>query len=988
MSDLKRGKQIFEALVEYPLPKKAGVRDYIFYLMPPTDIHGRVDGYRREASHFFDLFYRNHTKKEARSLEDLISVLHADVTQDGVQQIREIVVVTHANSLALLFRILNDISFKEYKYVTDYSLALFQRELLAGKFETFKNKRKVVIDHLHDDSWVTIRGCNFGNSKNGMYATYSFFGGRANVYAPKMFMFFGIQPIKKGMRLSTRLDVYKHLLMQRFLPKQVHAPERRNIIVEALLDSAQFSTPFQLTSMHVNAPLPEGTELLSALNAGRTNDFLTSKFLEQDLELTKAARVVVVTKESEWLIKDTITLKDAIKQQTTTFQIQYQISVEKGFSNNNIETATFWVQAQLVDATSASPSIVFQLFLSQDVHDAFRGKLCVLAFFVEDPDANSRDKTKFDAIKDMLGGATSTPTPLAPTLITAFNNNPDFIKNNDNVELSPSATISVQSSPGSGSDATAWAITDQKQHYFVKLEQQISDRGFKAHTLTVFSNPDALARQAHKDKIVSTSGIDSDTPGTELAVYLDRFSIDDLVSMIDYLRTPFKPGNSFYIYHAQEALMRKKDFRKWAIAHDPVTADLLVGQATYSDLSIFEWEDKQALVYSFDFNNTWSEVKASAPSTTVIQNDLFAFAEEDLAKKLNISEADIAARIIADDQEPDSPSTDIEESRAIEKQGKERFFSTDKSLFHVPDDATTISCEEFLDVITKWQEVQNLALEEIVQVLESQKTAHGESFLDIILDIGSKYSFLRSMAKMTELLNWLKDSPRAIQELVSIPTSVLGAFKEVAKRGLKYAIKREATEVTARGGVFFVTRLGALEGLLGVLEVFPAIEIPFKMWMKVLDEQVNTDKIWERTGKLTAIRQWLRMLEDLTWLKEDNFPDNPQINVSTSLSAELYYISRYHQELWDEYKPYNIEVVPSPESLKKGFDEGADLMTKVGQELLHNADEAVSDILQASDLGHCKIKVLTDAGILDIKKLKALIVREFCQALREKIPEV
>ena len=118
MSDLKRGKQIFEALVEYPLPKKAGVRDYIFYLIPPTDIHGKVDGYRREASHFFDLFYRNYTKKEARSLEDLISALHADVTQDGVQQIREIVIVTHANSLALLFRILSDISFKEYKLVT------------------------------------------------------------------------------------------------------------------------------------------------------------------------------------------------------------------------------------------------------------------------------------------------------------------------------------------------------------------------------------------------------------------------------------------------------------------------------------------------------------------------------------------------------------------------------------------------------------------------------------------------------------------------------------------------------------------------------------------------------------------------------------------------------------------------------------------------------------------------------------------------------
>ncbi|MCY7274177.1 MAG: hypothetical protein LH702_10640, partial [Phormidesmis sp. CAN_BIN44] len=849
MSDLKRGKQIFDDLVEYPLPEKLGVLDYIFYFIPERNARGEKDGYREEALHFLDRFYPNHAKRKGASLEDLITALHIDVTQNGVQQIREIVIVAHANSLALLFRILNDTNLKEYKYVTDYSLALFQRDLLAGKFKTFTDKRKIVIDHLQDDSWVTIRGCNFGNSKNGMYATYSFFGGRANVYAPKMFMFFGFQSIKKGMRLSTRLDVYKHLLMQRFLPKQVHVPERRSIIVEALLDSAQFSTPFQLTSMHVNAPTPEGTKLLSALNAGRTNDFLTSKFLEQDLKLTKAAPVFVVTKDSEWLIKDTITLKDAIKQNTTTFQIQYQISVEKGLSNNDIETATFWTQAQLVDATSASPSIVFQLFLSQNVNNAFLGKLCTLAFFVEDPDANPQDQIKFDAIKDLLGSATSTATPVAAALLAAFNNNPDFMKNNDNVELSPAATMTVQSSPGSGSDATAWAITDQNQHYFVKLEQQISDHGFKAHTLTVFSNPDAQARQAHQDEIVSTSGTDPDTPGTELAAYLDRFSIDDLVNMIDYLRMPLKPGNSFYIYRAQEALIRKKGFRKWAVVHDPVTTDLLVGQGTYSDLSRFEAEDKQAIVYSFDSYNTWSEVKASAPSTTVIQNDLFA--EEDLAKKLNISEADIAARIIADDQEPDSPSTNIEESRAIEKQGKERFFSTEKSLFHVPDDDATISCEEFAAVIAKWKEVQNLAPEAIRQVLESQTTAHGESFLDIILDLGSKYSFLRGMAKMidmakiTESIGW-----------PPIPTSKYSAFKEVAKRGINYAIKREAAEVTARGAKFFVTRLGALEGLLGVLLVSSAIEIPFKMWMKVLDEQVNTDKIWENTGKRTAIKQW------------------------------------------------------------------------------------------------------------------------------------
>jgi hypothetical protein len=103
-----------------------------------------------------------------------------------------------------------------------------------------------------------------------MYAL--FFGGKANVYAPTLFQFFGTQRIIAGSRLSTRLQVHNHLIKQHYLPKDTYTPEHRDAVLDSILDPAEFSEPLQLTSTHTDAPTAEATALVQAPTAGAAWD--------------------------------------------------------------------------------------------------------------------------------------------------------------------------------------------------------------------------------------------------------------------------------------------------------------------------------------------------------------------------------------------------------------------------------------------------------------------------------------------------------------------------------------------------------------------------------------------------------------------------------------------------------------------------------------------------------------------------------------------
>ena len=942
MGDLNRGRELFTNRLEYPLPKKTGVRDYVFFLVPN-------DGYGASARKFFDKFYTNHIKSEVNSLEALITSLAAQVDA-GVTHIREVVIVAHGNPLALLSPVVSGVTgtnFKEYKYITAFALALLQNDLREGKFEAFQRKRQKVVSHLRDDSWITIRACNFGRSQEAMYALYSFFGGRANVYAPMLYQLFGSPPITFGMRLDNRLRVHEHLVRQHFFPKDVHTLDRKDAIVTALLDPGRFTEPFAIASRPLDDTQPDQSkayeQLIDQLNAQTVSAALKQAFVEHDFTLTARPKVTVVARSTNWQITD------EYPHEGTTYEIQYTVYERIEVSSSNRQKATLYAAAQLTGKVSGSASVPIQLFLSSEENALLAGKELTLAAYAEAPDAAAEDRTKFDAVLQMLKQNAFRDASGSVDIKAE-------LKQTKGIELSDQAALRQVSATGPASaPRIAWSLVDGKQLFRILLEHPLTSDGYVAHSITVYDDyPDKAGRLWNGYLRLAYLGRDSDTPGPELAAYLDRFSIEDLVSILEYLRSPFKPGYGFYLQHVQQALCRRKGFRTWLQQHSPINPDAVVPNDPYTDLSLSERDDYRELSYVFDFNQVWAEVRSSNPSTWHLQTDLFD--EEDLAEKLKIPDEAIINRTELPDLDPDSPGADIEELRALEKVGFEKFFSADKTVIErVPDRSTSSSCAEFEAIVAKWQEVKDLEPEGMREALEREKLPDGKSYYDVLKNL------------KTYVKAWFK-----IADDLKIPGIdwIVMSKKDLAKLILKK--------------VPFFARIAALQAILEIEFVFT---IPFAMWLDVVEKQQEMREIWYTVGRITVIRQWLRRLIELTYLKENDFPSQIVIDVTTSVGIDVYYLSRYK---WEQFEEGNVPnpFIPAPDRFKDGFDDQARAMDRLADEILRVADECVGDLMQESDLDACKLEVLRKAGVFDIRQIKALVIRELARQLLDKVPTI
>ena len=934
MVDLIRGKQIFDNLIEYPLRPGPGVKDYVFFAV--------TTGYGKYARRFFDRFYPNHTKSAIRSLEDLINILHTEVTQRNVTHIREIVIVSHGNAQGLMLPVVNgatETNLPHYLHVWSFSLACLQQDMLEAKHTAFADKRRTVIARLQNDSWVTIRACLFGGSRDGMYGLYSFFGGRANVYAPTVYQFFGTMPIAKGHRLNSRLRVHEHLVKQRFLPKDVHTRDRRDAIVNTSIDRAWFSEPFSLAAKPVLGAASEAAvvydDLVGRLNAGGTNDLLKARFLEHDFVLTPRARGRVVTRNTAWKIVDTIT------HEGVAFRVRYQVYEAIAPSGaSGALTATLWAEAHLEDVPGGEASIPIQLFFTEKENAAWQGRRFTLAYYTDEPGDNPARKAEFDAVLAVLTPIGVSDAPVPPGISAAFKARLD-------IALSGQARIRRISSSGAEPiKRITWAIRDAVS-FAIKLEHPASSGGSGAHAITAYDSPDEKTRLRRERQLVSTLGSDPDTPGTELAAYLDRHTREDLAALIEYCRTPFKPGRSLHIHHAQEALRRTKGYVKWLFDHVDF-ANVPLPADPYSSLSYWEQEDSKVVSYQFNFGDFWSEVKASNPSTTAIQSDLFA--DESLGKKFRIEDAVVNRTALIND-EFDSPFTDADRLRTIEMEGKERFFAAEKFVFDVPEE-DDLDCRDFNTFVASWAEVEHLEPAEIKRILEARKTPSGKSMFEILESLKDSYSFLKNMAKLAEL--------------VSLPTLPLD-YKDMAK----LAVKR----------VPFLSRIAWLQA---IAEAEFAVTIPLALMMRVLEDQQDAMAKAEFVGRVTATRQWLRALQLLTF-REDDFPDDfSAIDITTSTSAEPYYISRYHDE--QVLGRRGVMISPHPEQLKAGFDKGVSAMPAVGIELRRNATLSVDEGLRELGLDSCKVAALTRAGMLNYKKLEALVIRRWVDRLLDQLP--
>jgi hypothetical protein len=938
MAESGRGKAIFDQRIEYPLPVVPGVRDYVFHFVPSGD------GYGKGARRFLGAFYPRHARHDVSSLEALVDVLHADLT-GGVSKIREVVVVAHGNSEVLQVPLLKNTSgpgLGQYRLLGAVTLASLQRDFRAGRFPTFRRRRERVVQALQVDSWVTVRACRFGISADGMYALFAFFGGRANLYAAREYMFFGTMPVMPGMRLETKLEVHEHLVKQRLQPPDLHTPERKDAVVQALVDPGRFSQPFELASARLDQPGSQESvqyqRLVDALNAQRISDLVRARFAAAGRELSLhprvrriggERRVQVTVRDVRWRVLD------SVRHEGKAFTVEYDVA-EEIVDGPGGQRASLRAAAKVADAFGARDSFPVQLFFFEGENNLWRGKLPVLASYTEEGGVPT-DRPRFEALRAVLP-STNAAVPAPALLRSAF-------KDALGVELD-TATVRLVERTGDGPLARiTWLVEHGEQHK-VKLEHFASEHGVRGHSLSVYTGLSDQQRVLERFALMAHLGRDPDAPGTELAAYFDRFTIEELVDLIDVLRSPYRAGHAYYIHHAQHAIKRKKDYLQWTTArtdHDDPLGPLL---DPYEVLSGGEAEDKRHLAYDFDFNLFWQEVRASHPSIGAFQTDLFV--EEDLQDKL-----DLPDQIAGLTFEPESPFSDVDEARQLEAAGREEFFAlAEKSAFEPGPRDQGLSCPEFTAVLERWKELQGQPSAEIKRLLDLESTSDGKTFLDHVEALYDAYQ--------------LYDLGDDLLDMATLEDGL-------------------AVKLVERIPAFAPSLIGVPTTLTIMMRVWPVFSIPYDLWMRTAEAEERADQFSENLGRVTAARQWLRELTRRA--SGENLPDDFEIDLSM-FGEEHPFIARYVLEQRQSLDEEVIAFAYDQDRGRAGFDEGVRLMKRANKEILERADEAVAAILRQPGLDACKVKALHDAGVVDLQRIRAAVIIKIADGLLDLLPRL
>ena len=652
MADFSIGEKIFNEIVEFPLPKKDGVKDYIFYC-------GNLKGFGAGAKKLFDKHWPAHVAKTANTLQDVMLALQTEVTSGGVNQIRELVLVAHANFNQLFLPVVPAGPEVDAAYgcVSAWSLAKLQHDI-EGKFSNFDQARKAVVPHLLDDSWVTIRACNFGKSAEALYALYSFFGGRANVYAPTKFMVFGDWAIKPGYRIESKFGVYDYLVKQHFLSSNEHTPKRQALIVTELVDPESFAEPFQLATAQMTGGDPDRAtayqQLVSGLYRYSVTLGLKAAFTAAGHPLSASPQVVSANDtaidlktdppgpRSVWYVRD-----KSFPDGAETIDLVYQVRDETDAGG----TSTLDASAQLA-VDSAYASIPVQLFFEDRDDDAFSGVVAKLAGYADaGPYADQKYKDVYDAIQALLNDDKWTDGTY--DIAKAVN---EGLKNAGYDEL-PDPLPTIQEDPN---NANRWLILTAPLQLVALVEPEAAPDGSALHTIVIGLDFDKNTLQDHQKGVIQERGRVPHTPGTEIAAYLDGFTADQLASFIDYLRSAYRPAYAYYLAHAMAAIERKRDYMTWRAAEpdftDPLPAHLILRPNENHDLT--------EVAYGFDFNDNWREVKQHSKYTATVHTDLFK--EESLTDKLHLTVPYICGTL-----PPDSIYFSRDELKAVQSQGHE-----------------------------------------------------------------------------------------------------------------------------------------------------------------------------------------------------------------------------------------------------------------------------------------------------------------------------
>jgi hypothetical protein len=918
-------------LLDYPLPQQPGVRDYVFYFVPADP-----PGYGSAARNFFETFYRKHVAHDVKSLEALVRVLHDDVTQHGVQQIREVVVVAHGSPLGLQVPLVDATDDADLLKLNPWSLSELQDKFQTNALPGFAAQRAVVLGHLSPAACVTLRVCRFGQSNEGMYAVYSFFGGGVNVYAPIKYQFFGSVFLAPGARYGDRLAFHEHLVRQRFLRAGRHTPARATALVRAMEHEQSFSEPFELASMAIGGgEPPEYGALIDALNAAQLSPKLKTSFQQHGFELSSAAKAVVLVRDGAWRVRDTV------RQDQESFPVEYSIGEEVDLEQRQ---RSLVAQGAVV---GGGAEVSLQVFLDDFADSELKGEITLLAYRLDGDPADAPNVNRFDAVSALLAanGASGSTFSLGDLDLRA-----EIAAFGEMFRPAADATITVATDDtlDSGLHVTVWLIapTLAGPALEIQLKHPYTNPNVRAHTLTLVRHfiidPDGTSRDraAYEAGVLAWAGTNLDSPGVELAASLDRLSLNDLVELIEYLHSPYDPAHVVHLHHAQQALRRKAGFRQWLVQRYPTGADVpFPSSDPVIELSLGQQDDLAERSYTFEFNDNWREVRESAIPRPSFEHDLFL--EESLLDRFpNVlsSWADI------EDDGADSPSSSASDALPARTPGQQRFSATtnQKETFTPPDVA--VGCNEYRAAIRRIKELKDLPVDQLSAALAAEKTPGEKSYLDIALDVADKYGTLQKLWSLTELNEILK--------LPDIPNDRY----EVGKLALKWGSKAIGWE------------LGT--AVAEILEADLVVTIPLAMYMEFLEAMQEGVEKNEAFGRLTGVRTWLRELDGRAGATP-HLLDELTIDLTGYTDQQV--VDAYTAELDDGV---HTRVMLYIEDFHRGFTEGARLMQDRWPFLRTDVEQIVSRALQDASEDSCRTTVLVDEGVLDVDELRALVVRQ------------
>jgi hypothetical protein len=803
-----------------------------------------------------------------------------------------------------------------------------------------------------DDSWVTIRACNIGNSAEALYALYAFFGGRANVYAPTKYMAFGDCIIKpgSGYRIETKFGVYDYLVKQHFLSSREHTPKRQAAIVTDLVDPESFSAPFQLATAQLTGGDLDQASAYQQLVAGLDNYGISAElktaFATAAHPLSATARVVSandipIDKRSKpsdpssvWYVRDT-----SIPDGTQTIDLVYQIRD----ATDDGGTSTLEAGAQLA-VDSAFASFPFQLFFDQPDHDAYDAVVGRFAGYADQgPYADQTYKAVYDAIEALLdeGKWTDGTNDIAGAM------NSGLI--NASFDPLPDPLPPIQLRAG---EEDAWIIPVTPP-INIGVELQAAPDGSALHTIIAQMDISGPALDDWRRGVLQTRGAVPHTPGTEIAAYLDRYTADELATFMDYLRSAYQPAYAYYVDHALSAIERKRDFGTWMVAQPDYTNPL----PAHLMLRPNENQDVQHVAYTFDFNDNWREVKQHSKYTATVQADLFS--EGSLTDKLHLTGTYLCGTL-----PPDSLYFSRAELQATQSQGHQQYFAGQKMVFEPPAAQVDTGCADFRNALAKWKTLRdaNATPDVEQQTLEELIGEDGESAWKRMKET------LEAPHMGTELWDM-------VFEPADHPIEYRAAALKFAEHWAKHNVETKAVKEWL---------MESFETTAEILEVFAWIKVPFDLWLAVAEEQVKTAEYWDVVGQLTAIRQWLRKLGTLTYTVP--FPSELNIDIGGADQAVANWVAEQRAEVDDGL--HGAVWTAPPFDISDGYARAAVSFGRIGPQIVEQADKYISEKMAESGLSPCSIQALIDFGVYDLDAFRRNVIRQFADGLRNSMPQV